>query len=271
MKQYLLFALLSWGITVSAQTKPDTLTNQSVIQLHNLGMGKEIIIAKIQGTPSSFDVSTDALIALKKAGVADEVVTAMLTKSTAEAAKQSIANQQSAGLYYVNPVNKDYVQLEPTVLTNSKTGGLGSALKKGLTYGLSNSKIKATVDGTTSRTVVATNSPIFLFVFDATAIGGLNNNYFSSAQSPNEFFLVELNPDKDSREIIVGKSNIVGSNIGIPDDSKIDFNSKKTKTGTYEVSFSKPLPPGEYCFLSASSSMAAGTTGNKVYDFTIKK
>lgn len=271
MKQYLLFALLSWGITVSAQTKPDTLTNQSVIQLHNLGMSKEIIIAKIQGTLSSFDASTDALIALKKAGVADEVVTAMLTKNTATAATSGTAGQAS-GLYYVNPVTKAYVELEPTVLTNSKSGGVGNALMQGMTYGLANSKIKGTLSGKTSHALIAGNSPIFLFVFDANSKGGLGDNsaMFSSAQSPNEFLLLELKADKDSREIVVGKANITGSNSGFADDSKILFNAKKTKPGTYEVSFTTPLDPGEYCFMLAASPMNKGMA-NKVYDFSIKK
>jgi uncharacterized protein (UPF0548 family) len=68
---------------------------------------------------------------------------------------------------------------------------------------------------------------------------------------------------------VVGKENNIKSDMGIDDDVKLAFTSKKTSKGIYEITPSVPLKTGEYCFMFAASSMAAGQT-HKVYDFSIR-
>ncbi|RYY15916.1 MAG: hypothetical protein EOO04_27825 [Chitinophagaceae bacterium] len=58
----------------NAQTKPEVLTNKGVIELSKAGFGKDMILAKIESSNCKFDVSTAALIDLKKQGVPDDVV-----------------------------------------------------------------------------------------------------------------------------------------------------------------------------------------------------
>jgi hypothetical protein len=67
---------------------------------------------------------------------------------------------------------------------------------------------------------------------------------------------------------VVGKENNIKSDVGIDDDVKVTFNSKKLSKGVYEITPAVPLKSGEYCFMFAASSMAAGQT-HKVYDFSI--
>jgi hypothetical protein len=60
---------------------PKALTNADVIDLTAAGIGEQIIIDKINGAASAFTLETTDLIALKKAGVSDAVVQAMMHKN----------------------------------------------------------------------------------------------------------------------------------------------------------------------------------------------
>jgi PEGA domain len=60
---------------------PKALTNADIIDLTAAGIGEQIIIDKINGAASAFSLETKDLIELKKAGVADAVVQAMMHKN----------------------------------------------------------------------------------------------------------------------------------------------------------------------------------------------
>ena len=59
----------------------ETLTNDSIIQLHKLNFGDSVIVQKIKASTCNFDTSVDALKTLKDAGISDEVLQAMLLVS----------------------------------------------------------------------------------------------------------------------------------------------------------------------------------------------
>src|SRR5688572_20743296 len=71
------------GATSLAQ---EVLTNDSVVQMVKAGLPEAIVIAKIKGTPSKFDLKTDSLVNLKKAGVSDKVLEAMVSAGSVTAA-----------------------------------------------------------------------------------------------------------------------------------------------------------------------------------------
>ncbi len=78
----LIFILLILVCPIFAQT--ETLINADVIEMSNAGLGKDLIIDKIHTSNGEFDVSTKALIELKKAQVSDEIISVMLEKSKAK-------------------------------------------------------------------------------------------------------------------------------------------------------------------------------------------
>jgi hypothetical protein len=81
MKQILLILMLAIASMAHAQSNSaEVLTNAKIISMSKGGLPKAAILASIQNKGGNFDVSTDALIALKKQGVADEVITAMVNK-----------------------------------------------------------------------------------------------------------------------------------------------------------------------------------------------
>ncbi len=85
------FLFCSFAVT-NAQT--EILTNATVIEMSKIGLGKEIILKKINDSKNSFDVSANALIELKKANVADEIISLMLEKAEVKNEK-SVETPQS--------------------------------------------------------------------------------------------------------------------------------------------------------------------------------
>jgi hypothetical protein len=81
MKRILILILCS-ALNILAQT--ETLTNSQVVEMSKIGLDKQVILKKINDSLSDFDVSTNALIELKKANVADEVISLMLEKGSAK-------------------------------------------------------------------------------------------------------------------------------------------------------------------------------------------
>ena len=95
----LAISVISMSITpnlVLAQTVQEKLTNQSVIDMVKVGLSTEIIITKIKSSPSSFDTSSNALQVLKKAGVSDSVVLAMVKKESG-IVEETVMNTSSDG------------------------------------------------------------------------------------------------------------------------------------------------------------------------------
>jgi hypothetical protein len=80
----ILFLIACLALSASAQT--ETLTNLTVIEMSKIGLDKEIIIKKINESENNFDVSTNALIELKKNGVDNTVITMMLERANRKTA-----------------------------------------------------------------------------------------------------------------------------------------------------------------------------------------
>jgi hypothetical protein len=85
----LILLLILSGHSVFADN--ETLTNESVIKMVKAGLGSDLILEKIQEAGRvDFDLSTDALVALKEAKVSDEVIRAMKTKQQAASASPAV-------------------------------------------------------------------------------------------------------------------------------------------------------------------------------------
>ncbi len=67
-----LLGIAAFGCLLAAgAAQAEMLTNDSVIQLAEIGLGDEALIAKIKTSENTFDVSTDALVALKGKGLSE--------------------------------------------------------------------------------------------------------------------------------------------------------------------------------------------------------
>lgn len=273
----ILLALISFDL--SAQTKIDTLTNAKVIKLAKLGLQPSIVITKIQNSYTLFDVSTDGLINLSDNGVPSEVINEMMRVDAQ--AKNALANQKNmkdpltkraTGIYYYNP--KDSIeplkQVDPTVVSTNKSGGLGIAMAQAYTMGLAREKIKSSLSGGASHLQIDETNPVFYFYFERTSDRTADSWFFATATSPNEFVLAKLSANSNNRVLQVGDMNAYGGTSGVSNDAKIPFDYLKVSEGIYKVTFKQPLKTGEYCFLYANATPTS-FSNDKVFDFGIPK
>jgi hypothetical protein len=79
------------GAAPGATPAPAGLTVDGVISLVGAGISDDIIIAKIQKSGQSFDLSTDDMVRLKKAGTSDAVMKAMMNATPAPVAAAPVA------------------------------------------------------------------------------------------------------------------------------------------------------------------------------------
>jgi hypothetical protein len=279
MNHYIITFLLLFLISITAHAQStDTLTNKTIIKLKVAGLSSDIMKAKIQGSICNFDLSTDALIALKKANVQDDVITAMLAKSNASTTSHTSSGSvdtskaMSPGIYFCKGKPCSYTELEASVYSQAK---MGSGILTAITYGAAKTKMKATLSGTKANLQIEESKPLFYFYFDKSNANGFGNNgaqWFSSATSPNEFLLIKFSVTKKSREVVTGSFNSYeGMSSGIDDKYKVSFKYEKISQGVYKVYTEQSLEDGEYCFMYAGgTTVYTGAPLQKVYDFGVK-
>ena len=168
----------------TAHAQEEIMTNDEVISLSKAGLNQTVIINKIRTSKTNFDMSTDALIKLKKAGISDEIVTAMLeAKSgrsmTTNSGGNSSENRASGnpndpmsphgyGVYLFEEKDgaRKMTQIQPTVSAQNRTGGLFTSQ---LTYGIGKVKIKANLPGRNSKSKLPIQNRRFIFILTKTA------------------------------------------------------------------------------------------------------
>jgi len=62
----------------AAVAQTEVLTNAKIVDMTKAGLSSDIILVKIKTSVDRFDISSDSLIEMKKAGVADSVITAVV-------------------------------------------------------------------------------------------------------------------------------------------------------------------------------------------------
>lgn len=256
----------------------ELLTNETVISLVNAGLGPEAIEAKISASRGSFDTSTNALIALKQAGVPDSVIAAMLNRSKSPVLAGAVTDNSNPdplvphapGIYLLDPTGLGrMVRIDATISNQLKTSNLwGYAL----TAGISSMKMKAVIPNATARVRAVGRRPVFYFYFNQTGllagINEFNASFAATATSPNEFSLIRLDRKKDRREASVASVNLLsGMKSGISDKARVEFTYEDVAPGVFKVTPNAELAPGEYGFLYSISAQAGSTA--RIFDFTV--
>ncbi len=76
----------------------ETLTNQLIVEMVNNKLSEEIIVAKIKSSKSSFDTSASSLQELKKNGVTDALILAMVQKASGMEVSSSTSTTNASGV-----------------------------------------------------------------------------------------------------------------------------------------------------------------------------
>jgi len=218
----------------TAVAKPETLTNKGVITMTTAGLTPDIITAKIASSACAFDVSTNSLIALKQAGVSDEVMKAMMSKANGKALSPTKGSlMASTKAPTLEMANHPYLR--------NKTTGAWSPLEKTT----ASIKTKATALGYGGvkfmYQIPEEKSPSRLPASDS--ISFLINAFGAAVP---EFVLYQAKPEKGKRAAIGSEYKTFGG-MGAGQDNLI-FNVIAVGNGLFRLVPTKKLPPGEYFF-----------------------
>jgi hypothetical protein len=243
------------------------LTNTDIIKMQSAGLGESVILSSVNTEPSAYDTSTDGLLALKKAGVPDTIIAAMITRNAAM--KSGVANPagtnlstpaptgppsgvDEVGVYYQDK-SKAWHSI-PSEIVNTKSGGvLKSIATDGIVKGDTNGHIK----GAESPTKLTTGSNILIYMPDSYSI--------------KDYILVKLHQNSNNREFRAMTGGVFHSSGGAAKDS-VEFGSQKLAPHVYELTFITPLTPGQYGIIppgaTATNNLAAA---GKIFSFSISE
>ena len=264
------FLSLALAATAAAQQQLD---NTTVVKMSKAGLSPEIVAASVNGQPGHYDISPDALIALKKAGVGDVVISAMIAHNGGGASAPGPANGNSGwgavapgapaagvnglppgvdtiGLYYRGQ-DGNWAEVGAEVV-NFKTGG---ALKHLGSAGIVKEDLNGHVSGYHSHLSLPTPAEFLLYVPEGT--------------SPGEYQLIRFRVAGDSREFRAITGGAIHSSGGAVRDT-IDFTSKKIAPRLYSITISGDSGKGEFGFLppqETGSGKGVASTG-KIYTFS---
>lgn len=221
---------------LGAHASDITLTNADVVEMVQAGLGEAVIVGKIKTAPrTKFDTSTKALVKLKKAGVKDSVVNAMMERQAVKApmVASAPAGAASVGTAVVSQAIhlKDggkLVELLP-IVPNQAT----SMKKAWIPYYYGPLDNWLYLRGPKAAIRVKSSKPVFI-----------------SGRNPSEFRLVRLDyhPGKDIRYAVFKRDFT-------KNDVQVSY--KEDGSGGYEVVPASDLAPGEYAFMSGP----VGTAG----------
>jgi hypothetical protein len=251
---FIVLAVLAVAVPVVAQ---EVLTNDSVISMVKAGLPTSVIVGKIRSTEKKFDLSTNGLVGLKKAGVPDQVIEAMMgqtpaaggtaagTTAAARPADTTGTTQKLRDRDVIYHVDHDkYIELEPV---------LGTMKTQAMPFSVSNELV---LKGRRAVYRAKDGQPVFL-----------------SAYGPTDAVLVRLEPGKkdDDRNLKLGGGGGYMSfsvKSGVRDKDRIDVVSERNEQGLYRVTPKSALPAGEYGFIVVGGT---GTGSAKVFDFGVDK
>lgn len=280
MALLLTFSSKSQTPTPAATGGDQTMTNADVLELVQAKLSDDLIVSKIDASKCGFDTSTDTILKLKSQGASDAVIEAMVNcgkpsvHASASAAAPSDPNNplspHSPGIYWFEngKTGGEMTRLEASSYQGSKSSGMFSA---GMSMGLKKAKWKARLAGAGAVLRISDPSPVFWFYFPSAGQGFGQSGLMASASKPEDYALARMEEHKNDRELVVGQAGMLGNSTGVPPQDIVAVNVQNVSPGIYKVVPSKPLEPGEYCFVPPGGAAAFGMAGGQLYDFGVDR
>jgi hypothetical protein len=252
----------------------EVMNNDTVVQLTKAALGDGLIIDKINSEACGYDVSTSAIIGLKKAGLSDNVISAMVRRCATLADQRGLVGDDSSsdpkvrhspGIYIMESwLSPDKLQLlRPSKSSGLRTTGNGSVLFPLIA--------KLVIPGPQSHVPAPTSAPVFYFYFNVSDAKvsdfGMENSI--AAQSPDEFSLVKFREKNGSREVDVGRASAYAGSLvslkkGIDPKYTLRFDTEDEGNGIFKVSAERGLEAGEYAFVFTGANGSS-----RIYDFSV--
>ena len=212
--------------------------NARIIEMTHKGLGDDVIIARIKASATNFSLSDDDLAALKKAGVSDSVVAAMIQSTQLTSPRVTIDG---------NPVSV-------RTIGEQKVGGrLGHAVS----LGIMSVKNKAYLQGQ-HASLIASRTPVV-------------NIELPPNDNIDNYVIVEMDDKGDRREIEMGSvGGTVGEKVGIRADRIVRTSATPLGARRFKDSPVKELKIGEYNQNSVVSADFQNGFYWQGYDFTVQ-
>jgi hypothetical protein len=212
--------------------------NARIMEMTHKGLGDDVIIARIKASATKFSLSDDDLAALKKAGVSDSVVAAMIQSTQLTIPKVTIDG---------NPVGV-------RTIGEQKIGG---RLGHTVTLGIKSVKNKAYLQGQ-HASLIASRKPVIDIELPA------NDNI-------DNYIIVEMDDKGDRREIEMGSiGGTVGEKVGIRADRIVRTSATPAGGRRFKVTPVNDLKKGEYILYSVGSADFPHGVYGQGYDFTVQ-
>jgi len=231
------------------------------------GLSEDLIVSTINGSPGAYDTSADGLIGLKKAGVSDKVVAALIAKN---AAPSTFAPATAPAAEAGDPDDPNSPHDPGVYLVSTSRDGkrkmvfidrMGSGREK--SHGRS---MMAEIPGPHAAVRTSEDKPIFYMYFPS----NVNLSDVGSISSPTQFSLLALEEKKDHRETAVSHVGWWHVTVGTEEKKSSLFESERVRPYAYKITPNVSMKPGEYAFI-ATTSVAGSARGATVviYDFGV--
>jgi hypothetical protein len=232
---------------------PSQMTNDSVLRMHSAGLSDDLIIQTIKTQPGRFDTDPDTLIALKKSGLSDEVLSAMTLKArrqiTGTPAPIELSPVNEIGVYYKD--RNGVWQLMDSEIVHIKSGGF---LKSTLTHGIIKEDRNGVVNGRESKLLLW--RPIEFLI------------YTPDGETGSDYDLIAFRLNSKDREFRTLTGGVIHSTGGAQRD-EVPFTPVKIAPRTWTFTLGQDTPGAEYGILPPGTGNV--TNGGKIYTFAISE
>ena len=249
----ILMAAVSLSLPGATSIAQEVLTNDSVIQMVKAGLPEAVVIGKIKSTATKFDLKTDSLVGLKKAGVSDKVLEAMVAAGSVSAAPTTAMPAPPAPAVAAGSIKNQDVIYQLVAGKYVELFATSANLETNMAFFQSKSEV--VLEGKKAQYRTSEKQPVFL-------------STYSSTDAP----LVRLKPgdEHNDRNLKIGSGAFMPfggtQKMGVRNEDKIPVTIERDARGFYKVTPSAALAPGEYGFILATGF---GAGSGKVYDFGV--
>ncbi len=242
-------------------TKPHFIDNDSIVKMSKAGLDEKIIIQTIQTQPGHYETSPENLIALKNAGVSEQVIAAMQARSAGLAfhAKEKMepaplsAGVDEVGVYYQDKRTGEWLPLK-TERVQFKSGGW---LKSTATHNIVKQDMNGYLDDAKSPLALPTGVNILIYAPPGT--------------QAEEYDLLRFREHPHGREFRVKTGGVFHSESGSQRD-EIEFHPHKIAPQMYVFTVPVDIEKGEYGVLPPGSSNVPGlSNAGKIFTFSIRE
>lgn len=212
--------------------------NARIIQMTHKGLGNEVIIARIKAGATKFDLSDDDLAVLKKEGVSDAVVAAMVESTRLTIPKVTIDGN-------------------PALLRIIGEQKVGGRLGHTMSMGIMSVKGKAYLQGQ-HASVLASRRPVIEIELPAN-------------DTIDNYIIVEMDGKGDRREMEMSSGGgTVGGKVGVRASRIVRTSSIPTGGRHFKMVPVKELKKGEYILYAVGSADFQKGIYGQGFDFTIQ-